>query len=312
DIGAPGDGQNNGPIPVPSQAVPSDILHSMLGFLRKYGYTDTEETLARESAIKSSGPASNQLPSNEAVTAEFATLLTHVDASFDFYQAEFSLLIFPIFAHSYLKLLLDGQQNLAFSFMEKYGLRVPAAYEEEVKTLASLTNQNQALAHPTVHNLMKRKYVVKMCKSSMKQLEPLLNRLPSITNILKERVDIEINEVVSKERSTIDWQMGAIVGQTGKYERRHKMYHGMMKEECIYALDRRRSRQKEDAKRRELNAPVPDRIPLPPLSEYLRQERIRAMKDSHKMCVIGHDQPPSVCFLHYSEWPWRGEQLRYL
>lgn len=41
-----------------------------------------------------------------------------------------------------------------------------------------------------------------------------------------------------------------------------------------------------------MNAPVADRIPLPPLSECLRQERLRAMKDSHKMCVIGQDQPP--------------------
>ncbi|KAF8369241.1 taf-5 [Pristionchus pacificus] len=296
DLGPPGDGPNNGPIPIQTgqQVVPPDILHSMLGFLRKYGYTDTEETLARESAIRSSGPASNQLPSNEAVAAEFATLLTHVDASFDFYQAEFSLLIFPVFAHSYLKLLIDGQPNLAFSFMDKYGLRVPSAYEEEVRTLASLTNVAQALANPIVQNLMKKKFLVKICKSSMKQLEPLLNRLPSISNILKERAEIEINEINSKEKSTVEWQMGAIVGQVGKGK--HKMYHGMMKEECIYALDRMKSRQREDAKRREMNAPVADRIPLPPLSECLRQERLRAMKDSHKMCVIGQDQPPSVCF----------------
>ncbi|GMT28446.1 hypothetical protein PFISCL1PPCAC_19743, partial [Pristionchus fissidentatus] len=298
DLGPAGDGSGNGPV-LPQSQVPSDILQHMLSFLRKHGYSDTEETLARESAQKSggtNGTPSNLIASNESVTSEFATLLTHVDASFDFYQAEFSLLIFPVFAHSYLKLLLDGQQNLAISLMEKYGVRVPSSYEEEVKILASLTNPNQALAHPTVQNLMKRKFVVKLCKASLKQLEPLLNRLPSIANILKERVDIEINEVVSKERSTVEWQMGSIMGQTGKYERRHKMYHGMMKEECIYALEKRKSRTKEDAKKRELNAPVVDRIPLPPLSEYMRLERTRAIKDSNKMCVIGQEQPPSVCF----------------
>lgn len=41
DLGPPGDGPNNGPIPIQTgqQVVPPDILHSMLGFLRKYGYT---------------------------------------------------------------------------------------------------------------------------------------------------------------------------------------------------------------------------------------------------------------------------------
>lgn len=38
--------------------------------------------------------------------------------------------------------------------MDKYGLRVPSAYEEEVRTLASLTNAAQALANPIVQNLM--------------------------------------------------------------------------------------------------------------------------------------------------------------
>lgn len=38
--------------------------------------------------------------------------------------------------------------------MDKYGLRVPSAYEEEVRTLASLTNVAQALANPIVQNLM--------------------------------------------------------------------------------------------------------------------------------------------------------------
>ncbi|EPB66602.1 WD40 associated region in TFIID subunit, partial [Ancylostoma ceylanicum] len=166
-----------------------EVLQILMTFLRKNGLSETEEALSKE--------ANNllfeqtQLIFSEALLSEFESLVQFVDSSFDFFQAEFSLLLFPVFAHSYIKLLIESSVNNAKEFFKRYCKRIPAPYEELVYKLERLQTAQQAQADSYVQLLMKNPFLVKMSKSSLKQLEIPLARTPTIKNIVKEHITLE-------------------------------------------------------------------------------------------------------------------------
>uniref|UniRef100_A0A0K0CSV2 WD_REPEATS_REGION domain-containing protein n=1 Tax=Angiostrongylus cantonensis TaxID=6313 RepID=A0A0K0CSV2_ANGCA len=296
-----------------------EILQILVAFLRKNGLSvgfscfplhlffikETEEALAKEAnnllVMGEDVTASSSLPSSETLLSEFESFVQFVDSSYDFFQAEFSLLLFPIFAHSYVKLLVDSSvtNGRTREFFKRYCKRIPAPYEELVYKIERLQTAQQVQADSYVQLLMKNGFLVKMSKSSIKQLEIPLARTPMIKNIVKEHITLEASDVISKHRSSIDSQMGGILGQVSKNEKRHKMYYGVLKDDVSQTIEKRKTRGKEpkDSKKSQAVAPVPDRIPLPPLSEALREERRKAMRDASKLTLVSQESPPSVCML---------------
>ncbi|KAK6026578.1 WD40 associated region in TFIID subunit [Ostertagia ostertagi] len=219
---------------------------------------------------------------SDALLSEFDSLIQFVDSSFDFFQAEFSLMLYPVFAHSYIKLLMENSVN-----------------NELVYNLERIQSAHQAQADTYIQLLMKNPFLVKMSKSSIKQLEIPLARTPTIKNIVKEHITIEASDVISKLRSSVESQMGGILGQVSKNEKRHKMYYGVLKDDVSQTIEKKKTRGKDlkDNKKSQALAPVPDRIPLPPLSEALREERRKAMRDAPKLPLVSQESPPSVCML---------------
>ncbi|WKX91620.1 hypothetical protein Q1695_009999 [Nippostrongylus brasiliensis] len=280
-----------------------EVLQILMTFLRKNGLAETEEALSKEAnnllVLSEDAAAGSNFPSSEALLAEFESLMQFVDSSFDFFQAEFSLLLFPVFAHSYIKLMLETSVANAREFFKRYSSRIPRPYEELVYNLERLQTPHQVQADPYVQFLMKNSYLVKMSKSSIKQLEIPLARAPTIKNIVKEHITIEASDVISKLRSSVESQMGGILGQVSKNEKRHKMYYGVLKDDVSQTIEKKKTRGKElkDSKKSQALAPVPDRIPLPPLSEALREERRKAMRDAAKLTLVSQESPPSVCML---------------
>ncbi|KIH45749.1 hypothetical protein ANCDUO_24206, partial [Ancylostoma duodenale] len=192
-----------------------------------------------------------------------------------------------------------GIDELTKEFFKRYCKRIPAPYEELVYKLERLQTAQQAQADSYVQLLMKNPFLVKMSKSSLKQLEIPLARTPTIKNIVKEHITLEASDVVSKLRSSIECQMGGVLGQVSKNEKRHKMHYGVLKDDVSQAIEKKKTRGKElkDSKKSQALAPVPDRIPLPPLSEALREERRKAMRDANKLTLVSQECPPSVCML---------------
>lgn len=280
-----------------------EVLQILMTFLRKNGLSETEEALSKEAnnllIMGDDMSAGANFPNSEALTSEFESLIQFVDSSFDFFQAEFSLMLFPVFAHSYIKLLLETTVSNAREFFKRYCLRIPRPYEELVYKLERLQTPHQVQADPYVQLLMKNTFLVKMSKSSIKQLEIPLARTPTIKNIVKEHITLEATDVISKLRSSVESQMGGILGQVSKNEKRHKMYYGVLKDDVSQTIEKRKTRGKElkDNKKSQAQAPVPDRIPLPPLSEALREERRKAMRDAAKLTLVSQESPPSVCMI---------------
>ncbi|KJH51580.1 adaptin region [Dictyocaulus viviparus] len=277
-----------------------EVLQILMTFLRKNGLSETEEALSKEANnLLVMGEDMSAKIFSETLLSEFESFIQFVDSSFDFFQAEFSLLLFPIFVHSYIKLLMDSSVSNARDFFKRYCQRIPAPYEELVFKIERLQTPQQAQADSYVQLLMKNQFLVKMSKSSIKQLEIPLARTPVIKNIVKEHITLEASDVISKHRSSVESQMGGILGQVSKNEKRHKMYYGVLKDDVSQTIEKRKTRGKEpkDSKKSQAVAPVPDRIPLPPLSEALREERRKAMRDASKLTLVSQESPPSVCML---------------
>ncbi|EYC43157.1 hypothetical protein Y032_0501g2593 [Ancylostoma ceylanicum] len=135
-----------------------EVLQILMTFLRKNGLSETEEALSKEAnnllVMSEDVSVSSTFPSSEALLSEFESLVQFVDSSFDFFQAEFSLLLFPVFAHSYIKLLIESSVNNAKEFFKRYCKRIPAPYEELVYKLERLQTAQQAQADSYVQLLM--------------------------------------------------------------------------------------------------------------------------------------------------------------
>ncbi|KAJ1363152.1 hypothetical protein KIN20_022944 [Parelaphostrongylus tenuis] len=194
-----------------------EVLQILVTFLRKNGLPETEEALSKEAnnllVMGDDVSASSSFPSSETLLSEFESFVQFVDSSYDFFQAEFSLLLFPIFVHSYVKLLVDSTVSNAREFFKRYCKRIPAAYEELIYKIDGLQTPQQAQADPYIQLLMKNGFMVKMSKSSIKQLEIPLARTPMIKNIVKEHITLEASDVISKHKSSIESQMGGVLGQ---------------------------------------------------------------------------------------------------
>uniref|UniRef100_A0A8R1IDD4 LisH domain-containing protein n=1 Tax=Caenorhabditis japonica TaxID=281687 RepID=A0A8R1IDD4_CAEJA len=82
-----------------NRPVNPEALQMVLSYLRRNGLTETEEQLQREAGHMIKNEHSGGLRPEEAITLEFEQFIEHANACTDVVQAEFSQLIFPIFAH---------------------------------------------------------------------------------------------------------------------------------------------------------------------------------------------------------------------
>ncbi|CAI4221642.1 unnamed protein product [Auanema sp. JU1783] len=293
---------NNGnglPDDLSEKPLTPEYLQLIMAYLRKNGLQETEESLSKEASAMLRSGDSNPLafPNHDSIVNEFESLLHQVDSSYDFFQAEFSLLLFPVFAHCFLKLLYEtGGQN-AKDFFNRFRLRVPAPYEEQVDILSRISSTNHANSNTYTQLLQKNSFIVKMSRSCMKQLELLLARCPTLKNIIKDHITIEQSDVVSKLKSSVECQMGGILGQVGRNLQRHKMLHGVQRDELMQTIEKRKTRGKDvkDNKKVQATAPVADRIPMPAMSESYREEKRKAIRDASKLALVSQENPPSIC-----------------
>ena len=74
----------------------------------------------------------------------YLALQRFVDQSLDSTRAELSQLLYPCFAHFYLKLIINGHDN-ARSFFDEFhgGFGFDSPYIEDIRRLATINNRKQ-------------------------------------------------------------------------------------------------------------------------------------------------------------------------
>ena len=78
------------------------------------------------------------------IVCVFLALQRFVDQSLDSTRAELSQLLYPCFAHFYLKLIINGHDN-SRSFYEEFsvGFGADSPYIEDIRRLATISNRKQ-------------------------------------------------------------------------------------------------------------------------------------------------------------------------
>ncbi|CAJ0964140.1 unnamed protein product, partial [Mesorhabditis belari] len=282
-------------IDIADQALSPELLQRLIAFCRKNNLQQTEEALAREAGL-TQGNAPGGLIQNEKIMADFASFLNNIEGAYDVLQAELSLLLFPVFAHSYLKLLFDVSPSMARTFYERFHLRIPRAYEEQVIELSRCTFPEIAKDNELVQLLKSQHFTIRISKTCNAQLDQFIQRNATLRTIMKERIMVENTDLLSKNRLAVEWQMGGLLGHPSlKEQKKHKVLYAVAREDSPY-VDKRKLKTKESKdKKREQMVPTADRIPLP-LSDVLRLERVQMQKEaSTRMTYVNADHPPSIC-----------------
>ncbi|CAI2312621.1 unnamed protein product [Caenorhabditis sp. 36 PRJEB53466] len=280
-----------------SRPLTNEGLQMILGYLKRNGLSETEEQLSREASAILKSENSSGLPPEEAISVEFETFVQHANACTDVVQAEFSQLLFPIFAHCYIS-LVEKHVATARIFFNRFKIFIPECFSEFVYQLSLIEDAMTLRASEHVHILRENKFLVRMSKPALKHLEVIQMRVIGVKNIIAKHVTIENSDEVSKNRTTIETQMGGILGMTSKNEKRHKMMFSVVKDDLMLSIERKKVKTKDlkdMGKKMQNYCPQADRIPLPPISEHLREERKNWQRDVNKMAIISPETPVSIC-----------------
>ncbi|CAB03035.2 Transcription initiation factor TFIID subunit 5 [Caenorhabditis elegans] len=280
-----------------SRPMNNESLQMIIGYLRRNGLTETEELLTREAGPVLRVEGSNGLPPEEAISVEFDTFVQHANDCTDVVQAEFSQLLFPIFAHSYIA-LIEKHAATARIFFNRFKIFIPECFSEFVYQLSLIEDAMTLRANEHVHILRENKFLVRLSRPTLKHLESIQTRVIGVKNIIAKHICIENADEVSTNRTTIETQMGGILGVTSKSDKRHKMMFSVLKDELMQNIEKRKTKGKDwkdMGKKMQTHCPQADRIPLPPISEHLREERRNWLRDVGKMAIISAESPVSIC-----------------
>ena len=113
-------------------------------------------------------------------------------------QAEFSQLIFPIFAHSYIA-LMDKHPDTARKFFNRFKIFIPECFSEFVHKLSLIEDQMTMRPNEYVRVLRENKVLVKLSKPTQKHLESIQTRLIGVKNIIAKHINIESEWVFGKK-----------------------------------------------------------------------------------------------------------------
>ncbi|XP_026321818.1 transcription initiation factor TFIID subunit 5 isoform X2 [Hyposmocoma kahamanoa] len=312
---------------------PTPLL-AVLQLLRKYNLKGTEEILKKEASLGDVEIDNIDLPEVELAsiltshhtesdpyTYEIAydSLKKFVENSLDMYKHELSTLLYPVFVHMYLSLILYDHNEHASNFLEKFSSEQEDYYQDDLKRLAIVKNKDQIKGNELAEIYSSNKFVVQLSRDASSQLKRYLQEQKSSTviiNIINNHIQIEVHDGPGRTQAQVRATAGGILGEATKNENRTKVYYGLLKEPDIQVLPApvedeeepeetpdkpKKKKAKKDnifmkKPKSDPNAPPNDRIPLPELKETDKLEKGKAIREASKRVALGPESLPSICF----------------
>ncbi|KAG6454068.1 hypothetical protein O3G_MSEX008468 [Manduca sexta] len=229
------------------------------------------------------------------------------------------MLLYPIFVHMYLVLILYDHTEHAANFLEKFGPEQEDYYQEDLKRLSFVTSKEQIKGNELAEIYSSNKFVVQLSRDASSQLKRYLHEQKSSTviiNIINNHIQIEVHDGPGRTQSQVRATAGGILGEATRNENRTKVYYGLLKEPDIQVLPApvedeeeveetpdkpKKKKAKKDnifmkKPKSDPNAPPNDRIPLPELKEADKFEKGKALREASKRVPLGPESLPSICF----------------
>ncbi|KAI5641492.1 WD40 associated region in TFIID subunit, NTD2 domain-containing protein [Phthorimaea operculella] len=312
----------------------STPLLAVLQLLRKYNLKGTEEILRKEASLGDVEYENLDLPEVELASIltahhtesdpnsyEFAydSLKKFVENSLDMYKHELSTLLYPVFVHMYLSLVLYDHTEHAANFLEKFGPEQDEYYQEDLSKLSIVKNKEQIKGNELADIYTSNKFIVQLSRDASSQLKRFLHEQKSSTiiiNVINNHIQIEVHEGPGRTLAQVRSTTGGLLGEATRSENRTKVYYGLLKEPDIQVLPApvedeeepeetpdkpKKKKAKKDnplfkKPKSDPNAPPNDRIPLPELKETDKLEKGKALREASKRVALGPDSLPSICF----------------
>ncbi|XP_039763631.1 transcription initiation factor TFIID subunit 5 [Pararge aegeria] len=312
----------------------STPLLAVLQLLRKYNLKGTEDILRKEANLGDVEYENLDLPEVELASIltahhtesdpysyEFAydSLKKFVESSLDIYKYELSTLLYPVFVHMYLILILYDHTEHASKFLDKFGPEQEEYYQEDLNRLCAVKNKDQVKGNELAEIYSSNKFQVQLSRDASTQLKRYLHEQkssPIIINIIKNHIVIDVCDGPGRTQAQVKSTLGGLLGEASRNENRTKVYYGLLKEPDLQILpapieDEEEAEEtpdkpkKKKAKKDNIfmkkpksdpNAPPNDRIPLPDLKENDKIEKSKALREAAKRVQLGPECLPSICF----------------
>lgn len=126
----------------------------------------------------------------EAITVEFDTFVQHANSCTDVTQAEFSQLLFPIFAHSFIA-LIEKHVTVARVFFNRFKIFIPECFSDFMHKLSLIEDAITLRGSVHVFILRENKFLVRLSKPALKHLELIQMRVIGVKNIIAKHICIE-------------------------------------------------------------------------------------------------------------------------
>ncbi|KPJ15131.1 Transcription initiation factor TFIID subunit 5 [Papilio machaon] len=310
----------------------STPLLAVLQLLRKYNLKGTEEILRKEASLGDVEYETLNLPEVEIASIltahhtesdpysyEFAyeSLKKFIESSLDVYKYELSTLLYPVFVHMYLLLIIYDHNEHAAKFLEKFGPEQEDYYQDDLAKLCIVKHKDQIKFNELAQIYSTNKFEVQLSRDVSSQLKRFLQEQKSSTviiNIINNHIQIDVHDGPGRNQAQVRATAGGLLGEATRNENRAKVYYGLLKEPEIEvfpvpAEDEEEAEEtpdkpkKKKAKKENMymkkpksdpNAPPIDRIPLPELKETDKIEKVKALRA--KRVPLGPDCLPSICF----------------
>uniref|UniRef100_A0A061QQU2 Transcription initiation factor TFIID subunit 5 n=1 Tax=Tetraselmis sp. GSL018 TaxID=582737 RepID=A0A061QQU2_9CHLO len=196
-----------------------EINKIVLGYLRKKGFSSTEQAFCRESGVQLNwighqlDPESgvlNRVLLHTVAEGEislyleaFDKLVAWVLGSLDLYRSELVAILYPVFVHVYLKLHEQGAASAAQQLLNKHKQTVvgtgPVAsqgqWTQELQDLQGITSPQHIRTNRTAKAALSMRYPVKMCTFSFQLLSNFLSSsevMLLLLYVVNERLHIDV------------------------------------------------------------------------------------------------------------------------
>ncbi|VDL60354.1 unnamed protein product [Hymenolepis diminuta] len=292
-------------------SVDSEVLQA-LKILQKYNFKEAEAILKKEAGLNDNATAEEFLEFKAEATDDphlFASaydeVIKFIDSCTDEHKLELSGLSYPIFVQLYMRLISGGYTTEALALMSKYRIYQDDFYQQDIDSLANITETNHLFTNPIVEIFRASDFSISVASLSHSLFRRFIREkgLSIIQSIVKDQLQIEVVDGPPRTRLQLYARRGAIFGESRRDANTSAVLCGLLKDPAAEldtpdtndgvnaTQDNDQEVTPKKKKKREmtsignktskysdskgqLKSPPLDRIPLPTISEtYLDQRR---------------------------------------
>eukprot|EP01132_Coremiostelium_polycephalum_P000665 gene665-824_t len=231
----------------------------------------------------------------------YSSLRNWIYSSLDIYKNEFLSILYPVFVHSYIDLIIKGYPSEARELMDEIGPEHEDHFGDDLRLLRGISNTDHLKENELVHLFRNNRWNIRMCAYSFELLMSFLHQLKSILllSIINQYINIKVTNMrpglIDEESYAIAFQSEKDTGSVNSTPINTNLFK-REDEEDIFLEESTKSKKKEKKKKEKTDDKLPrilSNVPLPSFNESFQFE---IKEDLNKCISLSASSLPSICF----------------